>query len=154
MNLLALDLGTRTGFKVGTATAAISGTMSFAVNSRYEGGGMRFLRFRRWLNEVAAGHGPFEQIVFEEVRNHKGVDAAHVYGGLMGVLTAWCEENQVPYEAIPVGTIKRHWSGKGNCGKDDMILASRRRGLDPEDDNEADAQALFDFVMTRDRVPA
>lgn len=109
---------------------------------------MRFLRFRRWLNEVAASHGPLDQIAFEEVRNHKGVDAAHVYGGLMATLTAWCEENSVPYEAIPVGTIKRHWTGKGNANKDAMIEASRKRNLEPADDNEADAQALFDYVVT------
>lgn len=150
MTILALDLGTKTGFKVGTRTNATSGTMSFAVNSRYEGGGMRFLRFRRWLNEIAAAHGPLTRLAYEEVRNHKGVDAAHVYGGLMGHLTAWCEENDVPYEAIPVGTIKRHWTGKGNAGKPAMIEASQERGLTPVDDNEADAQALFDLMLKED----
>lgn len=147
---LALDLGTKTGFKIGTRDAFTSGTMSFAVNSRFEGGGMRFLRFRRWLNEIAAAHGPITRIGFEEVRNHKGVDAAHVYGGLMGHLTAWCEENEVPYEAIPVGAIKKHWTGKGNANKEAMIAASVERGLSPVDDNEADAQALFDLMLQED----
>ena len=109
---------------------------------------MRFLRFRRWLNEVAAAHGPLTQVAFEEVRRHAATDAAHVYGGLMATLTAWCEENGVPYQGIPVGTIKKHWTGKGNANKDAMIEASRSRGLSPADDNEADAQALFDYVAT------
>ena len=43
----------------------------------------------------------------EEVRRHAGTDAAHVYGGLMATLTAWAELRGVPYEGVPVGTIKR-----------------------------------------------
>lgn len=146
MTLLALDLGTTTGFCVGKA-APSSGTASFKAG-RFEGGGMRFVRFRRWLNEIAAAHGPLTMVVFEEVRRHAATDAAHVYGGLMATLTAWCEENGVPYQGIPVGTIKKHWTGKGNANKDAMIEASRSRGLSPADDNEADAQALFDYVAT------
>jgi Holliday junction resolvasome RuvABC endonuclease subunit len=147
MTRLALDLGTTTGFCLGAATPGTSGAASFKP-ARFEGGGMRFVRFRRWLNELAAAYGPFEEVAFEEVRRHAGTDAAHVYGGLMATLTAWCEENEVPYQGVPVGTIKRHWTGKGNANKDAMIDASKSRGLSPADDNEADAQALFDFIST------
>lgn len=156
MKALALDLGTTTGFCVGrTERGALptSGTASFKP-ARFEGGGMRFVRFRRWLNELAAAHGPFSTVSFEEVRRHRGTDAAHVYGGLMATLTAWCEENSVPYEGVPVGTIKSHWAGKGNANKDAMIAEARRRGFEPSDDNEADALALFDFVITRERASA
>lgn len=150
MTLLALDLGTTTGFCVGNALPGTSGTMSFKVNSRFEGGGMRYLRFRRWLDEMAATY-PISEVVFEEVRKHKGVDAAHVYGGLMAELTAWCEERSIPYHAEPVGAIKRHWAGKGNANKPTMIAASVERGLSPADDNEADAQALFDLAFRASR---
>jgi hypothetical protein len=146
--LLALDLGTTTGFCLGTVASHQSGTASFKPG-RFEGGGMRFVRFRRWLNELAAAHGPFTQVAFEEVRRHAATDAAHVYGGLMATLTAWCEENSVPYEGVPVGTIKKHWTGKGNANKDAMIAEAVRRGQSPVDDNEADAMALFAFVKGR-----
>lgn len=148
--ILAVDLGTTTGFCVGSDPVAspstVSGTVSFKPG-RYEGGGMRFVRFKRWLDEVHASYA-FTEVYFEEVRRHAGTDAAHVYGGLMAHLTAWCEDRAIPYEGVPVGTIKKHWTGKGNASKGDMILASRRRILDPEDDNEADAQALFDFIQS------
>lgn len=150
MNLLALDLGTTSGFCVGSASSRISGTASFKPG-RYEGGGMRFVRFRRWLNGLAAAHGPFSQVSFEEVRRHAATDAAHVYGGLMATLTAWCEENGVPYEGTPVGTIKKHWVGKGNADKGAMIAEAVRRGFSPADDNEADALALFDFAINQAR---
>ena len=47
--VLALDLGTTTGWALRSGDGAItSGTMTFRP-SRFEGGGMRFLRFRAWL---------------------------------------------------------------------------------------------------------
>ena len=52
--LLALDLGTTTGWAMLTPGASVvSGTMSFKPG-RFEGGGMRYLRFRRWLTELKA----------------------------------------------------------------------------------------------------
>lgn len=90
-----------------------------------------------------------DAVYFEEVRRHVGVDAAHAYGGFMAHLTAWCEHHQIPYQGVPVGTIKKHATGKGNASKDAMIAAARERGLDPQDDNEADALALLDFAMAQ-----
>ena len=108
---------------------------------------MRFLRFTRWLDELQSLTGPFALINFEEVRRHVGTDAAHVYGGLMATLTAWCELRGIPYRGVPVGTIKKHATGKGNAGKPEMIAAAKARGLSPADDNEADALALLFWAM-------
>lgn len=135
--ILALDLGTNTGWALCDARTNItSGVQSFKP-SRYDGGGMRFLRFKRWLAEIAASG--LDAVYFEEVRRHAGVDAAHVYGGFLGVLTAWCEAHSIPYEGVPVGTIKKFATGKGNADKDAMIAAARALGFAPADDNEADA---------------
>jgi hypothetical protein len=141
--VLALDLGTTTGWALRTGDGRItSGTITFKPN-RFEGGGMRYLRFRRWLVEIADLAGGLGRIAFEEVRSHAGTDAAHVFGGFLGTLTAWCEERSVPYEGVAVGTIKRFATGKGNAGKDAVIAAMRARGFAPADDNEADAIALL-----------
>jgi Holliday junction resolvasome RuvABC endonuclease subunit len=74
-------------------------------------------------------------------------DSSHVYGGFMATLTAWCELHQVPYLGVPVGTIKKHVTGKGNAGKAEVIVAMRVRGFSPKDDNEADALALLTWTM-------
>ena len=141
--LLALDLGTTPGWALHCADGLItSGTASFR-NGRFDGGGMRYLRFTNWLGEMERLSGPIAAIWFEEVRRHAGTDAAHVYGGLMATLTAWAELRGVPYEGVPVGTIKRHATGKGNANKDAMIAAARARGFSPADDNEADAIAIL-----------
>ena len=49
--ILALDLGTTTGWALRAPDGLItSGTVSFRP-SRYDGGGMRYLRFTNWLTE-------------------------------------------------------------------------------------------------------
>lgn len=108
---------------------------------------MRFLRFRRWLEQLDLEAGLFEAVFFEEVRRHAGTDAAHVYGGLLGVLTAWCEEYLVAYQGVPVGTIKRFVTGKGNADKAAMVDAIRAKGFSPTDDNEADAIAILLWAL-------
>ncbi|WP_255607004.1 crossover junction endodeoxyribonuclease RuvC [Brucella intermedia] len=147
VKILALDLGTTTGFAVGGVDHMISGTWNLKPG-RYDGGGMRYVKFRQKLNEIHSAYG-LELVYFEEVRRHKGVDAAHVYGGFLASLTAWCEENNVPYEGLPVGEIKKTWTGSGNASKDAMINECIRRGFSPKDDNEADAIAMYHLALIR-----
>jgi hypothetical protein len=146
-SLLALDLGSTLGWAVQLPDGSItSGTATFRP-SRFEGGGMGWLRFRRWLDELSGSAGPIASVVFEEVRRHAGTTAAHVYGGFLAHLTAWCEGARVPYQGVPVGTIKRFATGKGNAGKDAVMAAMRARGFAPADDNEADALALLMWAI-------
>nr|WP_135470806.1 hypothetical protein [Crenalkalicoccus roseus] len=141
--VLALDLGTTTGWALRSQDGGItSGTMTFRPG-RFEGGGMRYLRFRGWLGEVANLSGGLARIAFEEVRRHVSTDSSHVYAGFLATLTAWCEQESIPYEGVPVGTIKRFATGKGNADKAAMVAAMRVRGFAPADDNEADALALL-----------
>ena len=145
--ILALDLGTTTGWALATADGAIvSGTMSFRP-SRYEGGGMRYLRFRSWLNEIASRVGEIGTVHFEEVRRHVSTDSSHIYRGFLAHLSAWCEVQKIAYQGVPVGTIKRFISGKGNADKQAVIAAVRARGFNPADDNEADALAILLWAM-------
>jgi Holliday junction resolvasome RuvABC endonuclease subunit len=145
--LLALDLGTRTGWALRSSDGHItSGSESFRPQ-RFEGGGMRFLRFKRWLTEIKSQADGIGALYFEEVRRHASTDAAHTYGGFLATLTAWCEHHQIPYQGVPVGTIKKHATGRGNAGKDQVIIAVRSRGHAPVDDNEADALALLHWAI-------
>lgn len=142
MGRLALDLGTNTGFCVGAREGALAtGSQSFKPG-RYDGGGIRFVRFRKWLDELQEAY-PIDSIVFEEVHRHTGTAAAHVYGGLMATLQAWAEDNKVPYEGISVGTIKKFWTGSGAAKKEAMIAEAVKRGFAPATDDEADAIAIW-----------
>ena len=141
MRVIGIDPGTNCGWAVydnGTMTAGVWDLKP----RRFEGGGMRYVRFRRLFTELL-GDGA-DLVAFEEVRKHMGVDAAHVYGGIVSHLQAVCEESgPVPYAAIPVGSVKKAATGKGNADKLAMIAAANSRWglrLGPKDDDEADAR--------------
>jgi hypothetical protein len=85
----------------------------------------------------------FDQLFYEQVRRHAGTDASHLYGGWLAILEVWCEQNAVAYAGVPVGTINKHATGKGNASKAMMIDAARSKGYSPTDDNEADAIAIL-----------
>lgn len=162
--ILALDLGTKTGWAVHAGYRDIRRSMKVNYepivlsrthgwvdfsNKRFEGGGMRYLRFMKWLDEMRDTLVKIDEVYFEEVRRHMGVDAAHAYGGFLGMLTGWCEKNCIPYQGIPVKTIKKHITGKGNASKQMVIDAVNARGYVVTNDNEADAVALLLHVRER-----
>ncbi len=147
LGVLALDLGVNTGWALRPVPGSlVSGVQRFE-SSRFEGGGMRFLRFKQWLTETK--QAGLSAVYFEEVVFHgkfNSVGAAHLYGGMLAILTAWCEHHSIPYRGIPVGTIKKSFAGKGNASKAEMIQAAKRQGYDVEDDNQADAIAILLYV--------
>jgi|SRR5690625_243443 len=139
MKIVAFDLGTTTGWAAWSGGKYTSGVLDLK-GGRYEGGGMRYLRFEGQLKELL-DHVEPDAVFFEEVRRHMGTDAAHVYGGLLAVLTAECEKRGIPYQGIPVGTVKKHATGKGNANKQAMLEAAESKWPDQQiaDDNQADA---------------
>jgi crossover junction endodeoxyribonuclease RuvC len=144
---LALDLGTKCGWAVfdgGLHVASGTWTLQNDRQRRFEGAGMKWLRLRGFLEQVP----PVSHVAVEEVRAHAGVDAAHAYGGALATVSSWCEERKIPYEGIPVATIKKHATGKGNAKKDAMMEAARVRwpGVALEDDNHADALWIGDLA--------
>ncbi|EJF87346.1 crossover junction endodeoxyribonuclease RuvC [Bartonella rattimassiliensis] len=141
--ILCLDLGTNTGWALRDANGHITSDTEYFQSRRFEGGGMRYLHFKKWLSELKRSVDEIDAVYFEEVRRHVGTDASHVYGGFLATLTAWCEHHQIPYEGIPVGTIKKAMTGKGNASKAEMIKAVCAKGHAPQDDNEADALAIL-----------
>jgi len=152
LTILALDLGTITGWALRDREGQISHGYTSFRPQRFEGGGMRYLRFKRWLTEIKGIAGDIHALYFEEVRRHAGVDAAHIYGGLMATLTAWCEHHDIPYQGVPVGAIKRHATGRGNAGKGEVIAAMQAKGHPVTDDNEADALALLHWAIDTQEV--
>jgi len=147
MRILAIDPGTACGWAVRHSAQTVDSGVWDLTAKRHEGGGMRFLRCRVAFREALVAFRP-DVVVYEEVRRHMGVDAAHVYGGIIAIIASECEaqEPKIPYRGIPVGTVKKHATGKGNADKDAMIAAAVKRwaGFVPADDNEADARWIAD----------
>ncbi len=145
MNILAIDIGTQTGWAVGTRNGIKSGTKSFSPK-KGEGPAQRWLKFRAFLTETGRATGELDAVYYEDVKRHAGVIAAHVYGGFLALLQVWCEVNHIQLIPVGVGTIKKAWTGKGNADKEMMIAAAQARGLYPVDSNEADALAILFYA--------
>lgn len=115
-----------------------SGTWDCGVR-RGESDGMRYIRLRRSLGDLLDAY-PDAVLAYEEVRRHIGATAGHVYGGITAMVMATCEDHGVQFTGIPVGTVKKHATGRGNAGKSEMMNAAVDRwAYAPGDDNEADA---------------
>lgn len=81
MKALALDLGTKTGWSLAQDDGAIISGVKEFKQDRWQGGGLRFLRFRSWLDELNGQVGGIDRLFYEQVRRHAGTDASHLYGG-------------------------------------------------------------------------
>jgi Holliday junction resolvasome RuvABC endonuclease subunit len=143
---IGIDPGTKCGWAVLDEDGSKVASGVFDLSSkRHEGGGMRYVRARTAFLELHMAYGGAIW-AYEEVRRHRGTSAAHVYGGIVSQLTALLEERGRPYTAIPVGTIKKTATGKGNASKQAMMNAAERKWgtgnanwSTLESDDEADA---------------
>ena len=151
MMYLGIDPGTSCGWALLDASGQRVGSGAWNLKPhRHEGGGMRYLRARRYLLEVLATAGKPVAVAYEEVRRHMSTDAAHVYGGIVGIVAATCEEQGIPYQALPVGQIKVHATSKGNASKDAMMEAAHDRfGVRVLKDDEADALWIADLLRVQ-----
>jgi len=139
MIVIGIDPATACGWAILKDGIPIASGVWDLKPKRHEGGGMRYLRCRKLFTELIESVDA-TAMAYEEVRRHQGTDAAHIYGGIVGQIAAVCEDKQLPFTAIPVGTVKKRATGKGNASKEKMIAAANEVfNMNVIDDNEADA---------------
>lgn len=151
VNILALDLGTKTGYAIRSRDGRIiHGTEAFTPRASWTPG-QKWQRYRAWLSKIIAEEA-VNLIVFEDVKAHgKGaVLAAHAYGGFRAMLEMVADGHRVRLLPVGVGTIKKHWTGKGNANKDAMLAQAKARGFRPETDNDADALAILHWAVEQE----
>lgn len=162
--ILALDLATTTGWAAcGPAYRSIT-TLDASkrvappldvVSGRYKiqhgwSIGPFLDDFCIWL-EVKIGACKPRFLVFEAPILTRGtsVDTARKLMSLAAMTEFVAHRQQVPVvRECHVGQIKRHWTGNGVAGKDQMVECARMRGFRPSDDNEADALAVMDYAAS------
>ena len=140
--ILAIDPGTKCGW---AKTIFESGTWDLAI-ARHESAGMRFVRLEKFLEQCL----PLNYVFYEEVGFANTTYAAQVYGGIVATIQKFCINNRIQYEGIPVGTIKKFTTGKGNAKKEMMIKAAEKIAgslVEIIDDNHADAICLLNYVL-------
>jgi Holliday junction resolvasome RuvABC endonuclease subunit len=145
MNILALDPATHCGW---AHSAGGCGTWDLSIR-RDESKGMRLMRLRGKLNELIKGVG-VDVVYYEAARNAgpKMQGALVVQAEIQGVIVLWCEDNMVEYRGVSPSEVKKHATGKGNAGKDQMIAAAQAKWpeIGSMDDNTADALWILDMA--------
>jgi Holliday junction resolvasome RuvABC endonuclease subunit len=79
---------------------------------------------------------------------NRGGAATAVCVGLVTVAQAFAAEYSIELMPVHTATLKKWSTGSGRANKSDMIQAAIKRGWQPQDDNEADAQLLLDYALS------
>ena len=140
MALIAFDIATKTGW----CKDGIYGTLDLRIK-KDESVGFKLIRLKSKLKEMLAEG---DIVVYERAAGmHKNAIIAEAK--LIGVLEMYCEEHGIEYRAYSAKEIKKFATGNGNAGKPLVIKAVQEKyGYDGEDDNEADAIALYHLAKT------
>jgi hypothetical protein len=153
--ILALDLATRFGWAEGTlGDRPISGSQRCAsegaTSAEIFGG------FFKWLAERMQAFRP-HVLVYEapltpsHARGKTNINTSRILLGLPAIAEAVANRCGVPVLEARVDDVRAHYIGerrlRGAEAKKAVILRCRQLGLQPRDDNEADALALLDYVQ-------
>ncbi len=146
MKILALDLATRTGWAFGDENR-----LQGSGSHRFTGKAPQLLsELHRWASALIGDELP-DLVAFESpFTRGAGSKLLHRMGGIIQ-MACWPSVNVTE---IPPTTIKKFITGKGNASKEDVVQAVRTRGHEPENDDEADAIALFLYVQDWDQEAA
>jgi len=145
--ILAVDLATKTGWALWTPEwdAPESGVVDFSPG-RGESPGMRFVKFRAWLNRITEQFSP--DLYVYEAAHHRGGAATEVCVGLATRVVEAAAGAGANYVPVRTTTLKKFATGAGNAGKPEMIEAAHKRwGFQPKDDNQADALMLLAYAV-------
>lgn len=148
MRILALDLGTRTGWALAENGRVESGVQVFDVK-RGESPGTRYLRFNRWLDELAPADatGCTLGLIAYEAPHHRGGAATEIAAGFSTRVQEFCARHGIEQAAVHSATLKKWTTGRGNAKKPDMLTAVCRRWKQVADDDEADAIAVLYYAL-------
>lgn len=160
MNILALDLGTKTGWAFywepmpGITSDVTSGTWVLATDAELRD--MRKKGEHRCcdprfgaLNRHLEAFKQLDYIFFEDVEFIRGRGQAQLWGGFRALVTLL--HPRIKIKTVSVSTLKKFATGKGTAKKEHMAAhLEEKTGISPEgrDDNEVDALHLLNFALT------
>lgn len=158
MNILALDLGTKTGYARTIPGSALidAGTWRLAKPEEVTAWGKQRLdrrddpRIHR-LADLLMGSTPAPDVViFEDVEFQTYTKQCQLWSSFRTVV--WMTfGGKALIECVPVSTLKKFATGFGNAQKLDMLLAAVRRGATVAglDDNAIDALWLYQWAQEK-----
>lgn len=146
MRILALDLGTKTGWAWSDGEGRIESGVNVLPLRKDESPGMRFVRFRKWFDDMCLLVRP--DFVICEKPHLRGFGPTHVLINFLGRVEEECAIREIEHTTVHTGTLKKHATGSGKASKEDMLDTAKAKY--PRkiifDDNEADALLMLDFA--------
>jgi Holliday junction resolvasome RuvABC endonuclease subunit len=148
--ILAIDLGTSLGWALGKDGNLLASGQHELKQSTWDSGGARVLRCQHFVEDMVDLHQP-AAVFFEKVEYVENTAAAHMYGALMGAISAAFEAHQVPCIGVGTGEWKKTFTGKGNASKENVVavaqalrphIVGRAKGGSKQSD-EADAIGIL-----------
>lgn len=155
MTVLALDIGTKTGWAISLKNGTISGNAKWPKSKRKKNPqhvGHRFNEFKKMLTELKNKYDVTSVYYERSYFGAKGKIAEEVRNQFVGVLLCWACHHDLPVEPISTSTLRASY---GNRFKRDAgklyaeTCANRFSGRSITSDDEADALMLLRHV-TRD----
>jgi Holliday junction resolvasome RuvABC endonuclease subunit len=133
--IFALDLGATTGWAV-----LVDGEYRAGGSKKFDGSRLdRLRRFQAWLNTFVEGWEP-DAVVYERPFC-RGLGATRSLWGMAGVTEAVASSSAAVLD-VNLQTIKKWAGAKGRMSKDVTTEKCRSLGVEPRDDNHADAVCL------------
>ena len=140
MNILALDLATKTGYAAHLPTGIISGSKSFKALPGQPVGTL-FSKWDEWLDTYLFKH-EINFVAYELIDwNIINPDFRQIYIGMKSILQGKAFYRGADTRGYTVRDIKLAATGKAKAEKADMIASARIQWPDQaiQDDNQADA---------------
>lgn len=163
MRILALDLGTATGYAYDDAhEGPVCGTWKLASTKEVTAWGKdrstrrcdpRVGRLFDLVRTLDAVHW-FDVIIFEDVQFASSTYQVQLWSSLRAAVWLGCKITKPKhFDCVPVATLKKFATGNGSADKTQMLAAAKRKKLldDPKefddcDDNAIDALHLYDWA--------
>lgn len=120
MNVLALDLGTKTGYAYNWGDKFVAGTWALASAKEVTAWGKVRLnrrndpRIERLCDCISSqGNDAFDAIIFEDVQFVSTTFQAHLWAGLRSAV--WLCGKAKHFDCVPVATLKKFATGNGGA---------------------------------------
>lgn len=155
MRILALDIASRTGAAVGDASGAPR-LLTFGVPPAVDDAlGRRFAAFANWLSDLVTVEKP-DVLAFEApliVGGNSGTtrptsaQTIRLLFGLVSIAELIAYQRDIECWECHIQTVRKFFCGDGRAKKDQVIATAVARGWMPADDNQADAAAIWAYMM-------
>lgn len=149
MTIIALDLGSVTGFAVKSQHGLSHGTLNFKKKGKFADSGYKALYdFLGTFLEGPHLHRDLE-IIVEKPHAGRFIAPVRILFGLLAIVHLFADLFQVKLTEYSPKEIKKFWTGKGNASKEEMVVETQKKFPSVTDHNQSDAISLMYLHLSK-----